>query len=226
MTFYCPICKEELAETSIETKCTYCGKIEHADWLCKHQHFLCEDCRTADPEEITLRVTTSTKSTNPFEIANLLMHHPTFRSHGIEHHLIVAPALLAALINAGEIHIPINRIKTAIKRTIDIPYGTCGSRGDCGASVGAGVAVSIITRASYKSDKERALTLKATGKALIDLAAMGGPRCCKQSVFSAIESTLKFLNEEGLISYKIPTFTCEFKDMDECKKELCGYYES
>ncbi|HUT81079.1 MAG TPA: DUF5714 domain-containing protein [Candidatus Bathyarchaeia archaeon] len=224
MKYYCSICKGELKEQSAKLPCSFCNKEEEADWVCSNNHFQCEVCRVAEPAEIILRVTNSNLSTNPFVIANLIMHHPTFRNHGAEHHLIVAPAVLTALNNASVISVPKNRIKTALKRTLEIPYGTCGSRGDCGASVGAGVATSIITRATYRSDKERSLVLKATGLALIDLAEKPGPRCCKQSVYSAIESVLKLLNSKGIISYSIPNFKCEFKDMDGCKKELCSYY--
>ena len=163
-------------------------------------------------------------SKNPFEIANLIMHHPTFREYGIEHHLVVAPSIITALINDNQIDVPFVRIKSAIKRAIDIPYGTCGSRGDCGASTGTGIAISIITRATYKSKEERVLVLKATGKALIDLAVKTGSRCCKESVYSAIESAVEFLNSERIINYPLPNFECEFKGLTDCKKEQCNYY--
>ncbi len=205
--------------------CSFCEKIEHTDWSCSNNHFVCEDCRLADPDDLIIRVTEVISFTNPFDIANIIMHHPTFRSHGIEHHLVVAPSIIVALNNAKLIDVPENRIKSAIKRTINIPYGSCGSRGDCGASIGSGVTVSLITRATYKSEKERALVMEATGKSLIALANKGGTRCCKESVYSAIESTLTFLNEQKLITFPQPNFSCEFKYINECKKEQCTYYE-
>ena len=224
MKFYCSICHEELHENDTEMPCSFCGKVELAEWICPNNHYQCEDCRIAEPEEITLRVCNYSKSINPFEIANLIMHHPTFRNFGHEHHLIVAPAIITALKNAGQIDIDTRRNKIAVHRTKEIPYGVCGSRGDCGAAVGAGTAVSIITRATYMSDKERSLTLEATGRSLLALAEKGGPRCCKQSVYSSIQSALKFLNEKKMIAFPEPDFQCEFKDIKGCKKEACEYY--
>ena len=224
LKFQCPICHEELQENNSKVACTYCGEVEHAEWLCPNKHFVCEACRLAEPEEITLRVCNNTKSKDPFELANLIMHHPTFREHGKEHHLIVAPVIITALKNAGQITIDTRRNKIAIRRAKEMPYGICGSRGDCGAAVGVGIAISIITRATYLSNSERSLTIEATGRSLIDLAKRGGPRCCKESVYSSIQSALKFLNEKEMIHFSEPVWKCEFKDMEGCKKEDCNYY--
>lgn len=222
--FPCPICGEILKQHEGTAECMFCGKEEEAEFICPEGHFQCEECRLADPKEIIERTCKNYDGTDPFELASLIMKHSSFNPHGIEHHLLVAPVILTVCKNAG-MDIPFRRIKTAMKRVEDIPYGACGSRGGCGACESAGTAVSLITGASFKSDEERSLTLKATANCLDKLAEMGGPRCCKQSVYAAIEETFSLLDGE----YDLPRlrrYRCSFSsDIEGCKKERCPYYE-
>ncbi|MFW9922194.1 MAG: DUF5714 domain-containing protein [Candidatus Thorarchaeota archaeon] len=224
MKFTCAICNTELISTEQKAKCSFCGQMEEAEWICPNGHYHCEECRLSDAEEIVIRICSNSTSTDPVEIVNLIMHHPTFHAHGVEHHLIVAPAIITALINANKINLTKDKLKLAIQRVTDIPMGVCGSRGDCGASTGAGIVISLILKASFRSEKERPLVLEATGQALIDLAKKGGRRCCKQSVYSTIETTYKFLQEKQITTITSPIIKCEFKGIEECKKEQCGYF--
>ncbi|NHJ05567.1 MAG: hypothetical protein EAX90_12135 [Candidatus Heimdallarchaeota archaeon] len=225
MKFTCTICYSELISAEQKAKCSFCGVIEEAELICPNGHFHCEECRLSDAEEIVYRICSNSSLTNPVEIVNLIMHHPTFHTHGVEHHLVVAPAILTALFNTNKISLAKDKLQLAIQRVIDIPMGACGSRGDCGASTGAGIVISLILKASFRSDKERPLVLEATGQALFDLAKKGGRRCCKQSVYSTIETTYHFLQEKQIVSVSPPFIKCEFKGMEECKKEQCEYFE-
>ena len=104
----------------------------------------------------------------------------------------------------------------------DIPYGVCGTRGACGA----GCAISLVTRASFMSDRTRSVALKATSHALNTLANMRGSRCCKQSVYVAIKSAYDILEHE--LSWKVinPQISCDFSvNIPDCKKEMCPYYQ-
>lgn len=221
--FPCPICGEILEEHDGSTECMYCGKEEEAEFMCPDGHFQCEECRLADAKELIERTCRDHGGTDPFELASLMMKHSSFNPHGIEHHLLVAPVILTVCKNLG-VDIPERKIKTAMRRVEDIPYGACGSRGACGACESAGTAVSLITGASFKSDKERSLTLKATANSLEKLSELGGPRCCKQSVYAAIEETFSLLEEEYDLS-SIEEHTCPFSDdIEDCKEERCPYY--
>ena len=117
-------------------------------------------------------------------------------------------------------------VKMIIKRAQYIPYGACGLLGDCGASVGAGIAISVLTHASYKSDEPRSLSMKITANVLLDLAKQGGPRCCIQSVYSAIKIGSKIIRKELKIPIdEIKDIKCIFYEKaPECKKERCEYY--
>lgn len=223
--FTCSICEQELLERESASVCSFCGKREQGEWTCANGHYTCEECRLASPAEAIERVCLETDSQNPREIADLLMRHPAFKDHGVEHHLLVAPVILTALANANQARVDKAKIHSAVKRLVDIPIGVCGSRGDCGACVGAGAAVAIISGASVNPKLGRSRALKATGNALLRLAEMEGARCCKQSVYAALETCCRVLAEELGISMEMGTITCAFsRKITACKKEKCPYY--
>lgn len=206
--------------------CIYCGIQEEGDWTCPDGHYLCENCRIASPEEIIERFCHFTQDTDPIRIANLLMKHPLFRSSGVEHHLLVAPVVLTALRNQRQFFKE-NQIGVALRRMRDIPMSVCGLRGECGACVGAGCVVSILTSATYLSDYERSLALRATSRALLKVANAGGPHCCKQSVYLTFEVLGKFLRSELNLILNLPReFICPFSQrLPNCKRERCEYYK-
>jgi len=223
--FRCPICGSILENYKGEATCIFCGQKEETTLLCPDNHYVCEECRVATQSEIIERTYMNTEFTDPFEIANLIMHHPSFNEHGVEHHELVAPVILAAIRNKGA-KISDYKIKLSMKKVKNIPYGACGTMGACGACISAGVAVSIITKASFLSDIERSLVLKATSSALEKISEMGGARCCKQSVYAAIESTKDILTKVLDIKWDYKPIKCQFQDkIRDCKKERCPYYD-
>jgi len=224
MRFFCSICGQELREVRAWLVCTFCGVLEESEWGCPNGHFQCESCRLAEPNEIIERVCAHTQENDPVQIADLLMSHSSFNANGPEHHLLVAPVLLAALWNIGQ---PINaeKIKVALRRLADIPMAVCASRGDCGAAVGVGCALSLVTGATIHSGRERSLALRGTARALERLAELGGPRCCKKSVYASIEEGCRLLREELSLELPSHTIQCRFTAKSpECRKERCVYY--
>ncbi|MCX6580814.1 MAG: DUF5714 domain-containing protein [Candidatus Aminicenantes bacterium] len=223
--FYCSICGQELLERESACICSFCGKQEQGEWVCPNGHYTCEDCRLASPAEAIERVCLETRSQNPREIADLLMRHPAFKDHGVEHHLLVAPVILAAFANSRQTRVDKAKIQSAIKRLVDIPIGVCGSRGDCGACVGAGAAVSIIFGSGANPAMGRSRALRAAGSALLRLAEMDGHRCCKQSVYAALETGWHILGKELGSSLEMGKITCGFSHkIADCKKGKCPYY--
>jgi len=116
------------------------------------------------------------------------------------------------------------RAASAIKRTDDIPFAVCGTRGECGAAVSVGALVSTLTGASYLKDRERSLALRATAEALQAIAEAGGPRCCKQSVYLSLETAVAFLRRE--LGLDLPlVIACEFsRRNEECKRDTCRFW--
>jgi hypothetical protein len=226
MTYFCVICGEALAQVDTTAICTFCQQEKPALYLCPKGHFICDDCQLADWPEVVKRVCEGSREKDPAKIANLIMKHPMSIMHSPQHHILIPAVVLSALRNTGIRPLNPGRLESAIERTKGIPLGVCGTRGECGAAIGAGTVVSILTGATFTKDRERSLALRASAEALMAIADAGGPRCCKQSVYLTLEVVSHFLQRE----LNIPLSTapqCEFyRRNPECKKERCKYYVS
>jgi hypothetical protein len=225
-TYFCPFCESELVESAAEATCVYCGIRNRGDWVCQRDHYICEACRLASPQELIAAACAHTGSADPREIADLIMRHPSWCNHGPQHHLLVAPVLLAALGNAGHLGEAANRLPAALKRSAGIPPGACATRGDCGACTGAAAALSILLKAGYASGRERNLVLRTLAAGLLLLAEQGEGRCCKQSVYTALEAAGQILTAELDIRLASPSRPCVFAArIPDCRRESCRYYE-
>jgi len=222
----CPICGAEMRKATSIAQCFFCGKEENADYVCPNGHYICQDCRIASPEEIAEKVVRYLKTNNALEIAERILLHPNIPIYGIEHHYIVPLSLVAAAKSSLNQEIKKGIIKMIISRSKTLPYGSCGTLGDCGAAVGAGIAISVLTHASYKSDEPRALSMETTARVLLELAKQGGPRCCIQSVYAGLEIGSEIIRDKLNIPIeKITDIKCIFYEKaPECKKEKCKYY--
>jgi hypothetical protein len=225
--FYCILCNElMLPAQGMIAECSFCGKREKADYVCPNEHYVCEECRIASSDSIIKRVCEATRERDPVKIAVLLMKHPAIPMHGPQHHYLVSCVLLAALRNIGGFEIDSSMFEMAIARGRRVPLGSCGLWGACGAAVGVGIAISVVMKSTWTSDRERSLSMQATCEALSKIAKIGGPRCCKASTFAAIEAASEFLKREfGInITSTIPN-PCPFKAFnDECLKDRCPYF--
>lgn len=224
MSYLCVVCSSELEQVNTTAVCTFCGQETPAQYLCASGHHICEDCQLADWPHVVERVCEGSRATDPTAIVNLIMKHPMSVMHSPQHHIMVTPAVLAALRNSG-LH-PLNqgRLASAIERTQGIPLGSCGTRGECGAAICVGTLVSILTGATFRKDHERSLALQASAEALLAIAQAGGPRCCKQSIYLALETTSIFLKRELDLDLRVEP-CCEFSVRNvECKQERCKYY--
>lgn len=134
MSYPCVICDAILYETDTVATCSFCGQETPAEYLCPNGHYFCEECRLADLPQVVERVCEGTRETDPGLIVNLIMKHPIVVMHSPRHHVLVAPAMLAALANSGQRPLKPGRLESAIKRTGDIPFAVCGTRGECGGA--------------------------------------------------------------------------------------------
>ncbi len=224
MSYRCAVCGDELTRVDAPAVCTFCGCKTQAQYLCPSGHHICEECQCADWPQVVERVCAGTRESDPAAIVNLIMKHPMAVMHSPQHHILVAPAVLAALSNSGQYDLKPGRLAAAIERSQGIPVGACGARGECGAAVSVGALVSILTGASFQKDRERSLALRATAETLLAIATADGPRCCKQSVYLALEAASAFLERELEIDLPVDP-RCEFSARNqECKKERCEYY--
>lgn len=226
-TFNCVLCEKPMLPSSEIVACSFCLKREKADYVCPDGHYVCEECRVAAPDKIVKKTCEVTQGSDPMKIAILLMKHPAIQMHGPEHHYLVSCSLLAALRNLNRFEIDGSAFDQAISRGKRILLGSCGLWGACGAAVGLGIAVSTATKAAWTSDKERSLSMQAPCEALSHIAKIGGPRCCKASVFAATEAAAAFFEREFTV--KFPSLEdprpCHFRAINmECLRGKCPYW--
>ena len=191
----CGVCARPLvyATDSVIKNCDICGKEEKTNIYCPEGHYICDVCHSKAAIEVLKQVLAATKSTDPAEIIEQVMAHPSVPMHGPEHHAIVPAAIIAAVRNTGY-PVPAGAIEKAIERASKVPGGWCGLYGDCGAAVGTGMAVSVLTNATPLTGKDRSLALGATSFALSRMLD-SQPRCCKRASRTAVDAAVDYLND-------------------------------
>jgi len=223
----CGVCARPLvyATESVTRTCSLCGREERAVIYCPAGHYVCDPCHSKTTLDILKQVLESTTSTDPAAILEQVMNHPAVPMHGPEHHVMVPAAIVAAVRNSGY---PLSEgaEDETVERASKVPGGWCGLYGDCGAAVGAGIAVSIITGATPLTGKPRTLALAATGLALSRMLDEQ-PRCCKKASRVAVQSTVGFLREHlGIDLPQAERINCTYSLRNQqCAREQCPYYK-
>jgi hypothetical protein len=226
----CMICAQPLVYTTNAQSmaCVVCGAAHKTNAACIAGHFICDECHAKSGIVEITAYALNTDSKNPVEIAQGMMRKPAIHMHGPEHHFLVPAALLAAYAQAGgRIDLP-KALQIARQRAGNVPGGACGLWGCCGAAVGAGIFISIITDATVFSGKEWSISNLATSQALAEIAKHNGPRCCKRDVFIAILTMIGFVAEHFGIEMEKPSNTiCDFfVNNKQCLEGDCPFYPS
>lgn len=224
----CGICGEELLYEQEFTQkgCVYCGGTQDSNVECPQGHFICDDCHRATAIELIEKYCNQSQLTDPMEMAVFLMKNPVVKMHGPEHHFLVPAVLLAAYYNLEKNdHKKRHKLAIAKKRAETVPGGYCGSHGTCGAAVGTGIFISVISGATPLSEEEWTLSNCMTGEALLCIAKQGGPRCCKRDSFTSIKKAVEFLKRELDTELPVKDISCEFYSRNkQCKFDDCIYY--
>jgi hypothetical protein len=194
---------------------------------CPAGHFICDDCHRLPAEDFIEKACLCTDIGDPLELAVTLMRGDPIKMHGPEHHFLVPAVLLTAYsLLRGERDRLGERLSRARERARQVKGGSCGFLGDCGAAVGTGIFVSVITGATPLSGEEWKLANLMTSRALHDIALAGGPRCCKRNTYLAILAAASFASEELGITLPVrKEIACQFSDLNrECRKMECPFY--
>lgn len=222
----CGLCGKPLVYGTgeVSRQCAYCGEEYPALIFCPEGHYVCDSCHGAEALDTLRQVLASSTSGDPMGIMELVMSHPSVPMHGPEHHAMVPAVVVAAARNAGY-PIPEEAVDKAIARGSKVPGGWCGSHGACGAAIGAGIAVSVLTEATPLTGRQRTLANEATGFALSRMLD-SHPRCCKRVGRRALEAAVEFLREKLNISLQVKgTIRCNYPERNrECVKEECPYF--
>jgi hypothetical protein len=223
----CGVCAKPLvyATESVTMSCAFCGKEEKTLIYCPDGHYICDSCHSKAAIDVLRQVLAATKSTDPLAIIEQVMSHPSVPMHGPEHHLIVPGALIAAVRNGGY-PLPEGAIEKALERAAKVPGGWCGLYGDCGAAVGIGIAVSVITGATPLTGRQRTLALAATSFALSRMLD-DQPRCCKRASRVAVSAGIEFLRDRlNIILPLNGAAKCTYVSRNkECELEQCPFFD-
>ncbi len=225
----CLLCGDELVYNiePEELTCNFCGKTEAETVKCTSGHFICNSCHSSSAMELIHNFCRQTELTDPIEMANIIMRHQSVKMHGPEHHYLVPAVLIAAYYNLkGLAEFKSKKLSLALKRAEKIPGGFCGSHGNCGAGVGTGVFLSVITDTTPLSEDTWKMSNLLTGTCLVKIAEKGGPRCCKRDTYTAITHAAGFIKDK--MDIEIPASTeieCFFHPMNkECLGKRCEYF--
>jgi len=225
----CLICgaKLEYRPESISAKCVYCDKTFMTQVVCQNDHFICDACHSSDANDIIFTTCIESKETNPFKLANQLFLHPSVKMHGPEHHFLV-PAVLLACYHNKRNEDKSKNMQLARQRSADVPGGSCGYHGVCGAAIGTGMFFSLITNTSPLSQDSWGFCNKTTADTLNRIACYSGPRCCKRDSFIALQNATSILKEKFHMELEVPDkIKCRFHPFNhECLKEKCEFYSN
>lgn len=226
----CLLCGTSIvyAKEAQEFTCAVCGKSEVGHCACAKGHYVCDECHREKGVALILDTCRASDSMNPIELAQRIMADKSVYPNGPEHHTLVGAVLLTAYKNAGgsvDLNAALDELRN---RSLQVPGGTCGLWGTCGAAVSAGQYYSIISGATPLTQDPWAATARLTANIIGRLADVGGPRCCKRTSFTAIEEATRYTNETMGTNMELPERTiCAFMaDNDECRRQECPYFPS
>ena len=234
VTANCLVCGEPLvyAEQAREVACHICGKVECAHSVCEAGHYVCNACHRSEGVDYIMGLCAKSASCNPIAIIDEAMSDKSIYPNGPEHHTLIGASLITAYANAGGRNPagePLDRdaalaeLKT---RSLQVPGGTCGFWGTCGAAVSAGQAMSVLNGSTPLAEEPWAQCQRLTSLVLGRLADIGGPRCCKRTGYTSIIVAVPYINQTLGSQMQLPDeVICSFfRRNAECKRVRCPYF--
>lgn len=165
---------------------------------------------------------------NVLELLEKMMDHPQIPMHYPYHHFILPAALLTAVgKQAGKSEDELkNMLQTAKERSKFVPPGSCGNLGNCGSGVAAGIFMSIFTDCNPHGEETWQWCNEITGKCLIAVSGVCGPRCCKRTSFLSLQAAAPYIKEKLGVDLEVPEyFECKYYEKNpDCKLEICPFY--
>lgn len=222
----CLLCGKplEYIPQPVEMECSICHKKEVSKTMCQDGHYICNECHTKGMDRIW-NICLSSASKNPVAIIDALTEEDFCHMHGPEHHTMVGAALLTAYKNAGgDIDLPwaLEEIK---HRGQQVPGGACGFWGACGADLSSGMYISIVTGSTPLASTTFGLSHEMTGKALLSIGKVGGPRCCKRDSYLAIKEAVAFTKEHLKVEMEESSIVCRWsKENNQCIGMACPFF--
>jgi hypothetical protein len=187
-------------------------------------------CCAGDGTDTTTTLATliarEAEGTKPAEmLEELLSRGEGTPVHGVWHHALVGEILLRCVQNAGY-QIADDLIDEIIDRGRQIPGGSCGFLGTCGALSSAASAYAILLGSTPVATEQRERLIEFAAKMVARLAEIGGSRCCKKSSYAALEVARDEFAELG---FELPEEEFEgrcpfFASNETCDGDTCVYF--
>lgn len=206
--------------------CSLCTLEFLTELSCEGGHSICESCHSSSVNDLIEKVCAQSQSTHTVKLANGIMKSPAFNMHGPEHHYLVPAVLLTAYYNKKkQPEEKITKLRIARQRAENVTGEFCGYNGLCGAGVGTGIFIGLITDSTPLSTDSWRLVNKMTSESLACIAELGGPRCCKRDTFLALKNASIFVQEHFSIALPISDpLLCEFSHLNrECIQSDCPF---
>ena len=223
----CIICGESLkySQESELRECSICAGTFLSNAECVRGHFVCDSCHSYGALASVMAEIRRSSEKNPIRLLEAVMKNPKVHMHGPEHHVIVPLVLLTAYRNCGGKMDYDSAVKEAYKRAKQVPGGTCGYWGVCGAAAGAGIYASIIIGSNPMNGKAWHKPMEMTSACLKRIASCGGPRCCKRTSRLAVEEAAAFTFNLTGIRMPVSAVKCAYAGRNrECIADSCPYY--
>ena len=221
----CLICKaplEYLVQDEM-MECAICHKKELSKTRCIKGHYVCNECHTKGVDAL-IGLCLEKNSKNPIEIIQKLMTQPFCHMHGPEHHVMVGAALLTAYKNAGGALELETALQEICNRGRNVPGGTCGFWGACGAGISAGMFVAIASGSTPLAEEPFGLANRMTSKVLAAIGEIGGPRCCKRDSYLSILAAIDFAKEHLGVEMEKPEVVCiHSAQNNQCIGKRCPF---
>lgn len=220
----CLVCSAPLVYTAApqEMTCHYCGAGVSSHAACQNGHFVCDLCHIGDSLQRLEQLCSNSGTANPMELFLQIRNHPSFPLHGPQYHALVPGVFLAALRNAGH---PVSdeQIRTAISRGAEVPGGSCGFMGVCGAASGIGIAFSVLLEATPLKASQRQIVQQVVQQVLADIASQQAARCCQRDCWLALHRGLLLAGQMfALPLEELKPLACQQLDRNsECSGNSC-----
>jgi len=223
----CLVCGAPLVYLNIPEKrtCAICGKTLEANAICGNGHFVCDLCHIQEPLEVIKQVCLTSSAQDMIRLLQMIRAHKKIPMHGPEHHALVPGIILAAYRNLGG-EITEKELLTGIQRGNQIPGGSCGFMGICGAAVGVGIAFSLILNSNPLTPKERQIIQRLVSQIIGKISERKAARCCQRECYIALKEAARLSFEILPISLKADfPLVCEQHTLNrECIRSRCLIY--
>jgi hypothetical protein len=176
--------------------------------------------------EVVLHLRSMTDTCDVGEIFKQAVEYGNLSLFGSHHHTLVTAVLLTAYRNAGAEFDYDLAIAEGMLRGQNAPLGACGYFGVCGAAMGAGVFLSIITETNpMTTGKQYVRPMELVRRCLGEMVQFEGPRCCKRSSFIVLEATCDYVVKEFGVPMECTSLACAYSaENPDCLFSDCPYF--